>query len=94
MNQEDLLHHLQELHEELSVADETDAETRAALHQITTDIDRLLNDTGTPIDASEAAESVTLGERLRDLAREFDVRYPHIADLIERVSDGLASMGI
>jgi len=94
MTREELLTHLSELHEELSAADETDQETRDALQQLTTDVDRLLSE---PVDTAEAvpsSENTSPGERLRDLAREFDVRYPHIADLIERVSDGLASMGI
>lgn len=91
MNQEELLSHLRELHKELSVADEADSDTRMALQQITLDIDRLLNEADTP---PVADEDMSVGERVRDMAREFDVRYPHIADLIERVSDGLASMGI
>ena len=89
MKREELLAHLRELHDELSSAEGADEETRGLLQQITTDINCLLDDKD-----DDPEDSLTLGDRLRDMAREFDVRHPRISDLIERVSDGLASMGI
>lgn len=92
MNQEELRNTLTTLHAQLSSAGEIDTETQAMLHTVTSDIQRLLEH-GSPETVAEDS-SDTLSERLRTTLIEFEARHPHVSGLLERITDGLASMGI
>lgn len=92
MNQEELRNTLTTLHEQLSSAGEIDATTQAMLQAVTSDIQRLLEHGTTETVANESDDS--LAERLRTTLIEFEARHPHVGGLLERITDGLSSMGI
>jgi DNA helicase IV len=92
MNQEDLRNTLITLHTQLSSAGEIDATTQAMLQAVTSDIQRLLEHGTTETVADESNDS--LSERLRNTLIEFEARHPHVGGLLERITDGLSSMGI
>ena len=92
MNQEDLRNTLATLHAQLSSAGEIDAETQAMLQTVTSDIQRLLEPGTTETVAQDSGDS--LSERLRTTLIEFEARHPHVGGLLERITDGLSSMGI
>ena len=75
----------------MTVADNVDDETKTALQTVTDDIERVLA-------SDEAAETdgqqKSLSEQLRETVIEFEVRHPVIGGLLERVTDGLANLGI
>ena len=92
MNQEDLRNTLLTLHTQLSSAGEIDATTQAMLQAVTSDIQHLLEHGTTKSVADESNDS--LSERLRNTLIEFEARHPHVGGLLERITDGLSSMGI
>ena len=92
MNQEDLRNTLITLHTQLSSAGEIDATTQAMLQAVTSDIQHLLEHGTTGTVADESDDS--LSERLRNTLIEFEARHPHVGGLLERITDGLSSMGI
>ena len=92
MNQEDLRNTLATLHAQLSSAGEIDATTQAMLQAVTSDIQRLLEHGTTETVSDESNDS--LSERLRTTLIEFEARHPHVSGLLERITDGLASIGI
>ncbi|MFO1001338.1 MAG: DUF4404 family protein [Planctomycetaceae bacterium] len=92
MNQEDLRNTLATLHAQLSTTGEIDAETQAMLQTVTSDIQRLLEPSTTGAAADESNNS--LAEQLRTTLIEFEARHPHLGGLLERITDGLSSMGI
>jgi predicted component of type VI protein secretion system len=95
MNQEDLRNTLLTLHTQLSSAGEIDATTQAMLQAVTSDIQRLLEHGTTETVADESDDSDdSLSERLRNTLIEFEARHPHVGGLLERITDGLSSMGI
>lgn len=91
MNRDEMLETLRSLHSELTTADNVDIETRAALQKLTADIERLLEDTEL---SSEEDLQKSLSERVRESVIEFEVRHPVIGGLLERLTDGLANLGI
>ena len=92
MNRDELLSTLKTLHTQLSDAGEIDAETQKMLHTVTSDIQNVLDSRSGP-DSNEEAEK-SLVESLRDTLIEFEARHPHVGGLLQRITDGLASMGI
>ena len=88
MSREELKQTLGTLHETLSEVSEVDDKTRDLLHDITSDIERLL------ADEQPTAPDESFSGRLKDLVVEFEARHPQIGGLLERLSDGLANMGI
>jgi lipoate-protein ligase A len=58
---------------------------------VTSDIQKTLN---TPAEKLEDKGPESMTEQLRVALVEFEVRHPHLSGLIERITDGLASMGI
>jgi hypothetical protein len=92
MNQQDLRNTLLTLHTQLSSAGEIDATTQAMLQAVTNDIQHLLEHGTTRTVADESDDS--LSERLRTTLIEFEARHPHLGGLLERITDGLSSMGI
>ena len=53
---------------------------------------RLLEHGTTETVADESDDS--LSERLRNTLIEFEARHPHVGGLLERITNGLSSMGI
>ncbi len=91
MNREEMLQTLATLHTELAAAENLDEETRQMLKTLTGDIEKVLvsleNSSGEEIDKS-------MTQQLRESVIEFEVRHPIIGGLLERLTDGLANMGI
>lgn len=91
MTRDEMLKTLQSLHQELTAADNVDDETKNALQALTGDIERVLANENSD---SESDDQKTLSERLRESVIEFEVRHPVIGGLLERLTDGLANLGI
>lgn len=89
MGQHEILANLQSLHTQLSSAGEIDEATRRMLETVTSDIQKLLENQSA---ASPSDGSVS--ESLRNTLIEFEVRHPHLGGLLERITNGLASIGI
>lgn len=98
MNQDELREMLQELHAELAQADQIDAKSLELLNKLTADVDRIVlgekpdsvGDSATGADASELSYS----DQLRSMVSTFETRHPVVSGLLERLSDGLANLGI
>ena len=91
MTRDELLALLKSLHHELTVADNVDDETKTALQTVTDDIERVL--ASDEIEGTDDQQK-SLSEQLRETIIEFEVRHPVIGGLLERVTDGLANLGI
>jgi hypothetical protein len=89
MSREALRTTLASLHETLNETSDVDDETRELLSSITTDIQRLLSDDGSVVEPDDS-----LTERIADISRDFDAHHPMIGGLLQRLSDGLANLGI
>ena len=92
MNRDELLNTLKTLHMQLSSAGEIDTETQTMLKTVTSDIQKLLDNRSAADVDDDSGKS--LSERLRDTLIEFEARHPHVGGLLERITDGLAGMGI
>ena len=92
MNRDELLNTLKTLHAQLSSAGEIDAETQKMLQTVTSDIQNVLESGSGVKEVDDAGKS--LSERIRDTLIEFEARHPHVGGLLERITDGLAGMGI
>lgn len=95
MNQDELRATLQQLHNELAAADEIDTKSLELLNQLTADVDRIVTGSqdGTP--AMPADESdMSYSDQLRGMVSTFETRHPVVSGLLERLSDGLANLGI
>lgn len=91
MSQEELLKNLRQLHVQLQENTTLDSETQAMLEAVTNDIRKLLEHRSEPQDPS-VPQSVS--ERIRLNLIEFEARHPQLGGLLERITDGLAGMGI
>ena len=89
MPREELRNTLASLHETLSGTEDVDPETRELLKSVTSDIERILAD-----DESAAEVGDSLTERIEDSMRAFEANHPVIGGLLQRLSDGLANVGI
>jgi hypothetical protein len=89
MTEDDLSNTLATLHETLNETTEVDDPTRELLLGVAADIQRLLTSGDEPGSSDEI-----ISNRVREMVVEFEVRHPHIGGLLERLSDGLANMGI
>ena len=83
----DALHTLQA---ELAGADRVDEPARAALEQITLDIERLLEKN----EGLSPDDSDTLAERLQDAVLEFETEHPQLTGAVNQVAAALANLGI
>ncbi len=92
MDNTQLLNTLKTLHTQLSAAGEVDAETQAMLQTVTGDIQKIFEGRQT-IGATEESET-SYSARLRESLIELESRHPHVAGILERITDGLANMGI
>lgn len=89
MVRDELRNTLAGLHEQLGETSDVDPETRELLMSVTSDIERILADDGSPVEVDES-----LTQRLQDAMRDFDAHHPVIGGLLQRLSDGLANLGI
>jgi len=80
---------LRTLHEELRQAQPVDAESRALLVAILSDVTRLLEKSGVRAD-----EERSLVERLDEVAVQFEAEHPALGTAIRQVVDTLAKAGI
>lgn len=91
MSREQLLENLKQLHQLLQDENHPDSETRALLETATADIQKVLSSTP---ESGQTAAADSLSEQLRVALLGFESRHPQISGLIERITDGLAGMGI
>ncbi len=89
MNTQRLRETVRALQSQMAEAGEIDAETQALLQTVNDEVKRILT-SGTETSAADNS----IAERLRETLIEFEVRHPHVGGLLERITDGLASMGI
>ena len=92
MDNDQLLSTLKTLHSQLSSAGEIDAETQTMLQTVTADIQKIQESRATTGAADESETSFS--ERLRETLIELEARHPHVGGLLNRITDGLANMGI
>ena len=89
MVRDELRNALEGLHAQLGETSDVDDDTRQLLISVTADIERVLADDST---SPEVDESLT--QRLEDVMRQFGAEHPMIGGLLQRLSDGLANLGI
>ncbi|MEM9352793.1 MAG: DUF4404 family protein [Planctomycetota bacterium] len=78
---------LQKLHEELEGMEKVDDNTRAMLATLTSDIQRVLGESGNAGDES-------LADRVEEVVQEFGAEHPRLAAALNQVSSALANLGI
>lgn len=90
MDKHRLVNTLQQLHAELSDAEQVDPETLSQLRAVTDDINRLLDKRSevSPDDVDPVTRS------LKDLLLKFETEHPQLSTRIGEVADALAGMGI
>ena len=93
VDQKQLLDTLNKLHEGLSQTEEADPSTVELLRTVTADIERLLQHGSTQNDEAND-DSGPIAKGLRELLVKFEGDHPRLAAMIERITDGLASLGI
>jgi len=94
MNPEEMLTILKSLQEELADAESIHPDHRKSLQTLTDEIQQTLASGAPTNTAASADESKTLSQRMKESIIEFEVRHPIIGGLVERLTDGLAAMGI
>lgn len=96
MNPEEMLSLLKSLQEELANAESIHPEHRESLKSLTHEIQQTLASSPTANSAitPEIPSTGTLSQRMKESIIEFEVRHPIIGGLVERLTDGLAAMGI
>ncbi|NIO43540.1 MAG: DUF4404 family protein [Burkholderiales bacterium] len=90
MEKAELMSTLRLLHEDLARADKVDRQTLEHLQVLMDDIVELASRS----QEADADDVQSLGERWRTLLVKFEADHPHLADAINRVSTGLANLGI
>ena len=91
MPHEQLLSRLTQLHDMLQNENAPVAETRVLLETVASDIQTALN---SQAGATESKSLESLSEQFRVALLEFEARHPHLSGLAERITAGLAGMGI
>jgi len=81
---------LSELHESLTRADEVDTETREQLKTLLGDIQRILGD---PENRDAGAMEPVMND-LQSVLLRLETEHPYSAGLLNRLAEGLASLGI
>lgn len=89
MPQEELQATLSQLHQELESADHIDDDARDALVQAMDEIREALERSGGPPD-----EEAPLSKRVREMVSQFESEHPTFAEILNRLSEGLATLGI
>ncbi len=80
---------VKELEDELHSIESMNDQTRAVLHEVVQEIRQALHE-----DDSTELHPQSIRDRLKSAAREFEDAHPRIAEVINRLVDGLAQMGI
>jgi F0F1-type ATP synthase membrane subunit b/b' len=80
---------LEHLHEQLRDAQNLDPDVQARLRDALREIEDTLEEAG-----ERGEEEPSLGERLTELARQFEESHPNLAAAVGRVVDTLANLGI
>ncbi len=93
MTRDELLHTLQTLHRELASAANLDDETRQMLQVVTADIQARLHRTGEP-EGADASLANRVRDTVRDSVVQFETQHPQLAVILEKLTDGLAKLGI
>ncbi|MDA1232534.1 MAG: DUF4404 family protein [Planctomycetota bacterium] len=96
MNPEEMLSILKSLQEELENAESIHPNHRESLRSLTQEIQQTLA-SGAPPNAAGSTDTLpaaTLSQQMKESIIEFEVRHPIIGGLVERLTDGLAGMGI
>lgn len=98
MNQDELRETLRQLHAELAQAGQIDTQSLELLNQLTADVDRIVlgkqpNSVGDQPIPAEGRE-LSYSDQLRSMVSTFETRHPVVSGLLERLSDGLANLGI
>lgn len=96
MNPEEMLTILKSLDAELENAESIHPDHRKSLQSMTHEIQKKLASGALTDGASspDAEAAATLSQQIKDAVIEFEVRHPIIGGLVERLTDGLAAMGI
>ena len=96
MNPEEMLSILKSLQEELEDAESIHPEHRKSLQSLTHEIQETLasHSPANAVTSADSTASGTLSQRMKESVIEFEVRHPIIGGLVERLTDGLAAMGI
>ncbi len=96
MNPEEMLSILKLLQEELANAESIHPDHRKSLQSLTHEIQQTLasDTTANSVNSVETTATGTLSQRMKESIIEFEVRHPIIGGLVERLTDGLAAMGI
>ncbi|MCA9034007.1 MAG: DUF4404 family protein [Planctomycetaceae bacterium] len=88
MNHDEMLIALSRIREELQNSPDLTDDTRVQLQALTADIELALANGSAPEDAA------TIKDRLQEAVVDFEVHHPIIGGLLERITDGLANLGI
>ncbi|MEJ7596109.1 MAG: DUF4404 family protein [Planctomycetaceae bacterium] len=96
MNPEEMLSILKSLQEELADAESIHPEHRESLQSLTHEIQQTLasHSSENAVTSVDSTATSTLSQRMKESVIEFEVRHPIIGGLVERLTDGLAAMGI
>jgi len=87
MPREDLRRQLERLRSELADASELDADTRAALEALATDIERAL-------EGGVEAGHLSMRKRFEDATLRFEAEHPRFARVLGEIADALAKIGV
>ncbi|QDS87687.1 hypothetical protein EC9_18660 [Rosistilla ulvae] len=85
MPEDQLGQELERLHAMLAAQEELTDEQREKLQQLADDIEAALGKSEAPADFSD---------QIDDLIRDFEANHPTVTDLLRRIVDGLANLGI
>ena len=88
MPRQRLLQTIEQLHSELADMEQVDAQTRAALGQVTDAIKKQLDDD------PQAVEGESLGQQLQDFMLGIEADHPRLTRAVNQVADALANLGI
>lgn len=94
MSPEKLRATLAELEAELQQADDLDPESRVRLEQVAKDIAAALKRSDPSLKDLKLERPHTLSEQLTDSVESFRAQYPTLAGVVQRLTDGLAQLGI
>ncbi len=89
MHNDDLRDKLESLHDALANVGNLDEQTAAAMKQVATDIDRLIDQDNVPGD-----QVLGIRERIDDLMLGFESEHPKLASVLSQLTDLLSGMGI
>ncbi len=90
MQKKEILTSLQSIQQDLSRQSGVDQETLEHLHSLVANMEKLVQ----RAEALRKAEVEPIASQWQQTLRRFESEHPHLTDLIARVTDGLANLGI